>query len=308
MTERAPAKINVCLFVGGTRAADGRHELVSVMQAVDLADELRLSAAEGADEVVCPGVEGPNIVADAIAAFRARTGWDGPPVRITVTKRIPIAAGMAGGSADAAAALRLLARAAVTQSHRAPLSDGEGDCLTPSGHVDMLREIGAGLGADVPAQVLPGRHLATGAGERVEALAPVWPAYAITVLPSDGELSTPAVYREFDRLGLQRSPADLGARLAEVRAATVPRTGRLPGALVVNDLAPAAISLLPSVEEALAHVRDAGADHALVSGSGPTVLGLWADRGAARTAAQALRRHHPRLVLTEPLAVPGLRA
>jgi len=68
MIERAPAKINVCLFVGGTRAADGRHELVSVMQAVDLADELRLEPASEGDEVHCPGVEGPNLVADAIAA------------------------------------------------------------------------------------------------------------------------------------------------------------------------------------------------------------------------------------------------
>jgi len=289
MIERAPAKINVCLFVGGTREADGRHELVSVMQAVDLADELRLGSAAESDEVHCPGVEGPNLVADAIAAFRGRTGWDGPPVRVVVTKRIPVAAGMAGGSADAAAALRLLARAA-------GLDD-----------VALLREIAARLGADVPAQVLPGRYLATGAGEEVTALAPVWPGYSVLVLPSDGRLSTPAVYRELDHLGLQRSPADLAARLGEVHAATARRPGGLPEALVVNDLAPAAISLLPSIAEVLGHVRDAGADHALVSGSGPTVLGLFGAAAAGRTAAQALRRHHPRLVLTEPvIAAAGL--
>ncbi len=285
MTERAPAKINVCLFVGAVREPDGRHELVSVMQAVDLADELRLDPAPGpSDEVVCPGVEGENVVASAVAAFRERTGWSGAPVRITIRKQIPVAAGMAGGSADAGAALRLLARAS-----------GLGD---PA----LLREIGAGLGADVPAQVTPGRHLATGAGEQVEALGPVWPGFAVLVLPSDGALSTPAVYREFDRLGLARDPADLAARLAEVRAAVGRGSGGLPAELVVNDLAPAAVSLDPSIETALGHVRDAGADQALVSGSGPTVLGLFADRAAARAAAQALRREHPRLTLTEPVA------
>ena len=286
---RAPAKINACLFVGETRTADGRHELVSVMQAVDLADDLRLRPAAGdADEVHCPGVEGPNLANAAVAAFRAQTGWDGPPVRIDVQKRIPVAAGMAGGSADAAAALRLMAAAAGLED--------------PA----LLRRIAAGLGADVPAQVQPGRYLATGAGERVEPLAPVWPGYTVLVLPSDGALPTPAVYAEFDRLGLQRSAADLAEREREVRAATARRPGALPDALVVNDLAPAAVSLLPSVGVAVEEVAATGADHALVSGSGPTVLGLFRDPGTARTAAQALRRAHPGLVLTAPVAAaPG---
>lgn len=281
-TEWAPAKINVCLFVGGTRARDGRHELVSVMQAVDLADTVRAEPGD-VDQVRCPGVEGPNIAVAAIAAFRARTGWDGEGLRVTIAKRIPVAAGLAGGSADAAAVLRLLARAAGVED------------------AALLREIAAGLGADVPAQVLPGRHLCTGAGEQVDVLAPVWPAPAVLVLPSDDTLSTPDVYREFDRLGLARTPEDLAARLADVRAATARRPGGLPTSLVVNDLEPAAIGLLPSIAQALTRVRETGADHALVSGSGPTVLGLFADHGAARTAAQALRRRHPRLVLTQPV-------
>jgi 4-diphosphocytidyl-2-C-methyl-D-erythritol kinase len=144
---RAPAKINVCLFLG-PRRADGRHELVSVMQSVSLTDKLRLEPADGAgDEVRCAGVDGDNLVTDAIAAFRAATRWDGDPVRISIKKRIPVAAGMAGGSADAGAALRLLAQHA-----------GRGDR-------EQLLAIGALLGADVPAQVRPGRVLATGAGE-----------------------------------------------------------------------------------------------------------------------------------------------
>src|SRR3954471_7817773 len=112
MTERAPGKVNLSLFVGAPRA-DGLHPLVSVVQAVSLADELTLEPAPGAaDEVVCPGVEGPNLAAAALAAFRARTGWAAPPQRITIVKRIPVAGGMGGGSADAAAVLRLAARAA----------------------------------------------------------------------------------------------------------------------------------------------------------------------------------------------------
>jgi len=269
--ESAPAKINVCLLLGPVRASDGRHELVSVMQAVDLADEVRVLSAAGArDEVVCAGVEGPNLAQAALDAFRARTGWDGPPLRLEIAKRIPVAAGMAGGSADAAAALRIAAAAARV--------DDDG----------LLREIAAGLGADVPAQVRPGRWLATGAGERVEPL-PAPTPYGVLVLPGDGPLATPDVFREADRLGLPRDAAGLAAGLDEIRA----RAGDLPGALAVNELEPAARSLRPSIDEALRQAREAGADHVLVSGSGPTVLGLFRDPAQAARAAADLGRGRP---------------
>jgi len=269
--ERAFAKINVCLLLGPTRPADGRHELVSVMQAVDLADELRVARSVGrADEVICAGVEGPNLAEEALAAFRRRTGWDGPPLRLEIAKRIPVAAGMAGGSADAAAALRIAAASA-------GLDDDE-----------VLREIAVGLGADVPAQVRPGRWLATGAGERVEPL-PAPRPYGVLVLPGDGPLATPDVFREADRLGLPRDEAGLAAGLSEIRACA----GDLPDALAVNELEPAARSLRPSIGEALRQAREAGADHVLVSGSGPTVLGLFRDPAAAGRAAAELARHRP---------------
>src|SRR5271167_4308485 len=108
----APAKVNLGLFLGPIRAEDSRHELVTVMQSISLADELTLEpAAAGAvkDELICPAVAGPpeeNLAAAALRAFRSRTGWDGPPVRLAIVKRIPVAAGLAGGSADAAATLR----------------------------------------------------------------------------------------------------------------------------------------------------------------------------------------------------------
>ena len=207
---RAPAKINLCLLVGPVRDHDGRHELVSVMDTVSLADDLVLEPADGgADEVVCAGVEGPNLVAAAIEAFRARMGWDGAPVRITVTKRIPVAGGMAGGSADAAATLRLLAAHA-----------GTGD--------DALEELATPLGADVPSQIRGGRVLATGAGERLEPAAPGGP-YGVLVLPVDAALSTPAVFAEADR-GALRTLAELEEARERLRADDVLSGG------VENDL------------------------------------------------------------------------
>lgn len=264
----APAKINLCLFLGGTRA-DGRHELVSVMQSLAWGDEVVAEPAER-DEVVCAGVEGPNLAA---AALRVVAGRE--PLRLTVDKRIPVAAGLGGGSADAAAALRLAG---------AHLPEEE------------LLALAAGLGADVPAQVRPGRVLATGAGERVERLADP-PRFGVLVVPSPHRLSTAAVYAEADRLALPRGPADLAARLGEVRAGIGEGPFGLSPELLANDLEPAALHLCPSIAAQLDRVRALGAEHAMVSGSGPTVLGLFADPAAARSAAESL----PGAIATTPL-------
>ena len=264
MISPAPAKINLCLFVGGTRAGDGKHEVVSVMQSVDLVDDVELTASD-ADSVVCAGVPGANIVDAALAAFREVSGEAGP-VSIRVEKRIPVAAGMAGGSADAGAVLRLLNAQAA-----APLDEG------------ALYSIAAALGADVPAQLLPGRSLATGAGEVVEQL-PAPEPFGVVVLPHDQPLATSSVFAEFARLGLARSQNELAASLEEVRRVA----GDIPDELVVNDLQPAAISLCRAVRDNLERMRDAGAEQAMVSGSGPTVIGLCPDRVAAERVAAAL--------------------
>ena len=275
---RAPAKINLCLLVGPVRDQDGRHELVSVMDTVSLADDLVLEPADGgADEVVCAGVEGPNLVAAAIEAFRARMGWDGAPVRITVTKRIPVAGGMAGGSADAAATLRLLAAHA-----------GTGD--------DALEDLATPLGADVPSQIRGGRVLATGAGERLEPAAPGGP-YGVLVLPVDAALSTPAVFAEADR-GALRTRAELEEARGRLRTDDVLSGG------VENDLQRPARILCPAIDGALADAAAAGADEILVSGSGPTVLGLFAGEGGperARVAAAELAGRRPAAIATEPV-------
>jgi 4-diphosphocytidyl-2-C-methyl-D-erythritol kinase len=286
----ATAKVNLGLFVGPRREVDGRHELVTVMQSISLADELRLEpAAPGTDgdELLCPGLPGrpeENLAARALAAFRAATGWDAPPLRLTVDKRIPVAAGLGGGSADAAAALRL--------AHRA---SGLGD-------ERLLYELAAGLGADVPAQVAPGRWLATGAGESLQALPDPLPALELLVLPSSAELSTAAVYREADALGLAREAGELQQFGSQLRIA-LELGAPLPAAreLLHNDLEQAALALCPPIADALEAVAEAGAERALVSGSGPTVVGLFGHANASGR----VRRAAAELAALEPAPLPA---
>ena len=297
----APAKVNLGLFLGPSRARDGRHELVTVMQSISLADELTLEHAPAGvehDEIVCPGVPGApheNLAARALAAFRAATGWDAPPLRLRIAKRVPVAAGLGGGSADAAGALRLA-------RHVSGLG-GEDDRL--------LRELGAGLGADVPAQIAPGRWLAGGAGELLEALPDPNPAsFGLLVLPAAVGLSTAAVYAEADRLGLARSDEVLQERRRALRRA-LELSAAVPAAseLLENDLARAAISLCPEIDAALSQARDAGAEIALVSGSGPTVLGLFphanglgrAERAAAGLASERSAAGAPPPICATPV-------
>jgi 4-diphosphocytidyl-2-C-methyl-D-erythritol kinase len=270
----APAKVNLGLFVGPPRA-DGKHELVSVMQPISLADEVLLEAAPGAgaDEVHCPGVQGENLAARAIALFREATGWQDGPVRLRIAKRIPLAAGLAGGSADAGAALRL-----------AHAASGLGDR-------ELLSELAARLGADVAAQVEPARVLATGAGERLRPLPePTRPLGVLVLAQADG-LSTAQVYATADARGRIRDAAELD-ELRDQLAVGLSLGAALPGpALLANDLQDACRSLSSEADEALREAERAGAEHALVSGSGPTVIGLFARANGperARRAAAAL--------------------
>ncbi|HST55113.1 MAG TPA: 4-(cytidine 5'-diphospho)-2-C-methyl-D-erythritol kinase [Solirubrobacteraceae bacterium] len=290
----APAKINLGLHVGPTRG-DGRHELVTVMQSISLADELTLAVAPAGaehDELVCAGVSGApreNLAARALAAFRDATGWARGPLRLTIEKRIPVAAGLGGGSADAAAALRLAA------------------CASGLGDHELLLELGAALGADVPAQIAPGRWLAGGAGERLEALPHPREELGVLVLPVAAALSTAAVYREFDARGAAQPLALLQERHDALRA-ELSEGAALPLAqLLHNDLEAAARALCPAIDEVLAQAREAGAEAALVSGSGPTVVGLFKEKdGAARACAltRARAQHIQNPALTPYAATP----
>jgi 4-diphosphocytidyl-2-C-methyl-D-erythritol kinase len=266
--QTAPAKVNLVLRVGEP-GPGGLHPLCSLFARIELADEVRVEPAER-DEVVCPGVQGPNLAGRAIELLRERVGAAAlPPVRVEIAKHIPVAAGLGGGSADAAAALR--AAHALAGS---PLEHEE------------LMGIAHRLGSDVPSQLAPGHAVVGGSGERVEPvdLAPM----ALVLIPDHTGLSTPAVYAELDRLrATGDAPVPAGLDPGPLRRLA----GSAPAALATrleNDLQLAALSLRPDLATGLDTLREAGALGALVSGSGPTVFGVFEHREAAERAAATL--------------------
>ena len=262
VTVRAPAKINLGLSVGGPRA-DGFHDVATAYHAISLQDELVAAASEElsialttADGIPLDDVpqDSSNLAVAAALALAERAGVE-PLVRLHITKSIPVAGGMAGGSADAAAAL--VACDALWQTG---LSRSE------------LAELAAELGSDVPFSLVGGTALGTGRGE---VLTPVLARgrFHWVVAIADGGLSTPDVYAECDRLrGGTPVPEP---RVADALMAAL-RTGDADalGAALHNDLQKAACSLRPSLRETLETGTQAGALGSLVSGSGPSVVFL----------------------------------
>ncbi|MGW4660309.1 4-(cytidine 5'-diphospho)-2-C-methyl-D-erythritol kinase [Streptomyces sp. NPDC004279] len=274
VTVRVPAKVNVQLAVGGARP-DGFHDLANVFLAVGLYDEITVTPAD-ALRVTCSGPDAAqvpldvtNLAARAALALAGRHGLE-PAVHIHIAKDIPVAGGMAGGSADGAGALVACDALWGTRTSR-----------------EELLEICAELGSDVPFSLVGGAALGTGRGEKLTVLE-VGGAFHWVFAMADGGLSTPAVFREFDRLGE-------GARIPEpvaswdlLEALAKGDTGALAAA-VSNDLEPAALSLFPELAQTLAAGRAAGALTALVSGSGPTTAFLARDASGAERIAEALR-------------------
>lgn len=282
----APAKLNLCLYLGARRS-DGLHRLGSLFLPLGLADRLEVEAGRrsgdagrdeiGPDRVTVEGGAGlelklepepENLVSRALRAAR-EADWQSPPLDVRLEKRIPVGAGLGGGSADAAAILRWIA------------AGRGGERLD----VDALA---MRLGADVPSQIRPRFSLVGGAGELVEPL-PDPAAHAVLLLPDGGGLNTAEVFAEADRLDLGRDDAELDRIEAELRA--VAGTGAAPleyADLLVNDLEPAAISLRPSIADSLAAVREAGAPFAAMTGAGSTVFGLFPDLDSAHWAAARL--------------------
>ncbi|MGN0101517.1 MAG: 4-(cytidine 5'-diphospho)-2-C-methyl-D-erythritol kinase [Dietzia sp.] len=313
VTAVAPAKINLHLGVGDARA-DGYHDLLTVYRAVDMWERVTVAFVDGGgagsgvrggagsggdDDIIVTGPGAPqvptdrtNLAARAVDLLREEAGSDAR-IAIRIHKGVPVAGGMAGGSADAAAAL-------VATDRLLGLGLGRA----------ALEERAARLGSDVPFCVRGGTAMGTGRGETLATLLHARTEQHVVVAVADGGLSTPTVFAELDRLRAERSPAGAGGASGELPHAgggsrELPRAGggsrELPRAggveplvealagsdpaavadLLVNDLEPAALSLRPALRKTLRAGQEAGALHGMVSGSGPTCLFFCSDRDHA---------------------------
>lgn len=306
---RVPAKLNLFLAVRGRRA-DGYHELVSVLQTVSLFDELRadFSGPPGRGQhpagrrkmgvelrthgaLGLPDRPADNLAVQAAVALGARTGMalngmgdpDAPRTVLDLYKRIPVAGGMAGGSADAAAAL-----VALNELWRCELDR------------DELRTVAEELGSDVPFCVVGGTALATGRGtEMAQVLCRG--TFSWVIATSATPLSTADVYRAWDR-HCRPSAAEPDAVLSALLGADP----QALAAALSNDLEAAAFALRPELAEAKQALLDAGALGAVLSGSGPTLLALCADDAAAAAVAERVAaRHREVVVARSPAGGPG---
>jgi 4-diphosphocytidyl-2-C-methyl-D-erythritol kinase len=260
----APAKVNLVLRVGPPRP-DGYHDLLSLMVPLDLADRVEVTVSRRPGEVRCkvpgrPELDGPaNLAARAAALVKERFGRD-EAVAIRIEKRIPVTAGLGGGSSDAAAVLRALARAFRIQDRAA------------------LAEVALAVGSDVPFFLGDGPAWARGRGE-VLAPARVPPLDLVLVYPADPALAIRAgdAYRWLDEDRGEGAPA-------------LPRrAGPWSPGLLGNDLEAPCLSRRPALVPLLGRLVGRGATKAIMSGSGPTVFGVFSDRRAARGAARAIQ-------------------
>jgi 4-diphosphocytidyl-2-C-methyl-D-erythritol kinase len=269
VTVRAPAKVNLRLEVGAPQP-DGYHQLATVFHAVSLFDEVTAAAVSPAEDpdvqvevsVVGTGarevpLDGSNLAVRA-ALLLADVAGVPDPVRLHVRKGIPVAGGMAGGSADAAAALLAC------------------DALWKTGLTrPELFDLAAELGSDVPFALLGGTAIGTGRGDRLTPALAVGEYHWVVAFAGAG-LSTPAVYRELDRLRAGRILPEPRVPLEIMHALRLGDADAV-GDLLANDLQPAAVSLLPRLERTLAVGFEYGALGGIVSGSGPTAVFLARD-------------------------------
>lgn len=279
LTAEAHAKINLTLDVTGRRD-DGYHTLRSVFQSVTLCDRVSLSVTgEGNTLVSCDRPEVPcgesNTVRRAAEAFFARTGIPDVGVAFSIEKRIPWQAGLGGGSADAAAAFRLL-----------------NDCFGTGLSAAELCEIGLSVGADVPFCLLGGTMLAQGVGEKLTPLPPLPPCGIVVCKPSAGT-GTREAYEALDRSGA--APTDFtGPMLSALQSGGFARVAASVGNAFERTAG------VPEVAEIVRRLRSAGAAGACMTGTGSAVFGLFADTQTARACAEALSNVYPDVFLCHP--------
>ena len=277
----ANAKINLTLDIL-RRREDGYHDMRMVMQAVTLADILTVVPAQGAEGAAVSDLRflptgGKNLAQTAAAAFRDATGLGGQ-VDVSIQKRIPVCAGLAGGSADAAAVLRAMNRLT-------------GAGLSP----DRLAEIGARAGSDVPFCVIGGTALAEGRGERLTPLPPLPPCHIVICKPPFS-VSTPQLFGRVNVRKIVRRPDTAGVTAA-LKAGDLAGVARRMYNVFEDVLEPRRYGEIASIKAALI---DCGALGASMSGSGPSVFGLFEREADARAACVRLRESYRDVFLCGP--------
>lgn len=271
--EKAYAKLNISLDVT-ERRADGFHDMCMVMQTVSICDELELRPTDTGRVQVksnfsfIPGDE-RNLAAKAALGFFEAVGKQGQGLLITLQKSIPVGAGMAGGSADAAAVLRALNRL-----YGAPLT------------ADALETLAARVGSDVPFCVRGGTALATGRGEKLETL-PSLPACKFVVCKPDFSISTPELFRKLDQTGLRCHP-DTAGILAALRDGELEPVARR----MYNVFEEVDDRRLRTVREIKSVLLDCGALGAIMTGTGSAVFGVFRPDASCSAAVAALRAEH----------------
>jgi 4-diphosphocytidyl-2-C-methyl-D-erythritol kinase len=265
-TLRAPAKLNLTLEVLNRRP-DGLHGLRSVMVPVDLCDELRIESADGfAFECQTPELANDNLVERAVHAL----GLPAIDARISLAKQIPTGAGMGGGSSDAAAILLAAQRGVFGRTQ-----------------VDDYLSTARSLGSDVPFFLVQTAALVEGTGERVTALGPVPPWHAVIVKPPVA-VSTAWAYGQIDAASKPSRPRSNSVSLEMAEALQRHEFDRAVS-LLQNDFHDVIVPATPEIQRALRVLREAGAGHALMTGSGSCVFALTPDLQSRDELAQRLQ-------------------
>lgn len=277
----AHAKINLTLDVLG-KLPNGYHELLMVMQSISLHDMLSIETGTDAGiELRCNVKDIPcdehNLVYKAIRAFYEASGILESGVAVAIEKRIPVMAGLAGGSTDAAAVIR-----ALNYIHNTRFSEAE------------LQKIGLSVGADVPFCISGGTMLARGIGEILSPLVPM-PDCTLLLVKPDFSVSTPHVFSELDRMGVTRRP-DTAAMASALACGELPDISHN----LFNVMEYVTAAEHPEIVEIKRRLLELGALGAAMSGSGPTVFGIFADRDCAHAAYAALLPYHAGVYLSRP--------